>query len=219
MSWFNANAALTNIRNFLQRWSALIANLNTNVRPSSIFECYSFISVVEAYDFNGYIIQRNGPRSIFFKRSTRGFPNNYTYFVATKGEEDYEIRLNQSYENRSGIHFNLDVTISNGRDSLNRTVLTHQNIHSFCECKHYRTFYPSTCANFVGLSRMVMPQNILWNPTRNHHPYPPPALLVSGNASADVFKFTNLVSKRRYHIRFFDNISPHGGTTILRSWV
>ena len=219
MSWFNINRALANIRNFLQRWSSLIANLNRNVRPSSIFECYSFISVVEAYDYCGYNIQRSGPRSVIFKRSIRGFPNNYTYFVATKADEDYEIRLNQGYENLSDIHFNLDITISKGPNSLTRIVLTHQNIHTFCECKHYRTFYPSTCANFVGLSRIVMPHNVLWNPTPNHHPYPPPALLVSGNASPDVAKFANLVRQRRYHIRFFDNISPYGGTTILRSWI
>jgi len=219
MSWFNVNAALTSIRNFLQRWSSLITNLNNNVRPSSIFECFSFISIVEAYDSNGYSIQRRGPQSFFFKRSTRGIPNNYTYFLAAKENEEYEIRLNQSYENASSIHFNLDVTISNGRDSLNRGILTHQNIHSFCECKHYRTFYPSTCANFIGLSRLVMPQNILWAPTNNYHPYPPPALLVSGNASPDVFKLNNLVRIRNYHVRFFDNISPYGGNNVLRSWV
>ena len=98
----------------------------------------------------------------------------------------------------SSIHFNLDLTISNERNSLSRTVLTHHNIHSFCECKHYRTFYPSICAYFIGLNRFVMPQNILWSPIINNHLYPPPAILVSGNASPDVFKLNNLVRKRKY---------------------
>lgn len=97
----------------------------------------------------------------------------------------------------SSIHFNLDVTISNERNSLSRTVLTHHNIHSFCECKHYRTFYPSICAYFIRLNRFVMPQNILWTPIINNHLYPPPAILVSGNASPNVFKLNNLVRKRK----------------------
>lgn len=221
MSWFDVNLALRRIRQFLHRWRALISNLNRNVRPSSVFECYSFIGVVEAYDSCRYNIQRGGPGQIIFKRSVRGIPNNYTFFIVTKQDEAYEIRLNQGYRNTSDIYFNLDITVSKGINSLYKRVLTAQNIHTFCECKHYKTFYPSTCANFIGLARIVMPRNILWKAwgIPNFHSYPPPALLVSGEASAEVYNMVSLVRRKKYHVRFLDNISPYGGTTVLGFWV
>lgn len=221
MSWFNVNAALNYIQRFLTRWGALIQNLNQNVRPSSIFECYSFVSVVDAFCSHGYNPQCMGPsKQIIFKRAIKGDPNAYTYFIVSKSSNNHEIRLNQGYKNVDDVYFNLDITISNGVGCLNRGVLESQHIFTFCECKHYETFYPSTCAYFVGLARIVMPANILWNPTKSHHPYPPPSLLVSGSASPGVHKMSALMRSKNYHIRFFDNISPHGQTmATLTRWI
>jgi hypothetical protein len=221
VSWFNVNSALNYIQQFLTRWSTLIQNLNQNVRPSSIFECYSFISVVDAFDFHRYNVQRMGPSNqIIFKIAIKGDPNARTYFIVSRLNNDHEIRLNQGYRNIDDVYFNLDITISNGVGCLNKGVLEPQHIFTFCECKHYDTFYPSTCANFIGLARIVMPRNILWNPTTSHHLYPPPSLLVSGSASSDVHKMISVVSRKNYHIRFFDNISPRGRTmTTLTGWI
>jgi len=221
MSWFNVNLALNRIQQYLTRWSALIQNLNQNVRPSSMFECYSFISVVDAFDSRGYNVQRMGPpNQIIFKRAIKGDPNARTYFIVSNSNMDHEIRLNQAYKNTDDIYFNLDIVISNGTGCLNRCVLEPQNMFTFCECKHYETFYPSTCANFVGLARIVMPKNVLWNPTISHHPYPPPSLLVSGRASSNVLKMSSVVIRKNYHIRFFENISPRGQTmATLTRWI
>lgn len=216
MGWFNANRALNQIRRFLSRFSTLISNLNRNVRPSYIFECFSFISIVQAYDMCGYNVQIKGPKGrIFFKRSILGVPNDYTYFVVSNVEETFEIRQNQGYENASHIYFNLDIVIIRGEDALVRNTLGSNHIHTFCECKHYSTFYPSTCAQFIGLARMIMPRNILWYPT--NHPYPPPALLVSGNSSQRVNDIVNLVRQRRYHVRFFESI-PLTAIPTLTNW-
>jgi len=223
MTWFDVNSALNRIHAFLSRWSTLISNLDQNVRPSSMFECYSFISIVEAYGSCGFNVQRMGPLGqILFKRSVTAIPNRYTYFVVSRQDITHEVRLNQGYKNADDVFFNLDVTISNGRDCLNKGTLESQNIFTFCECKHYRVFYPSACANFLGLARIVMPDNILWkNPyNTSQHSYPPPALLVSGNPSSYVYDMVSLVRKKRYHVRFFDNISPRGQTmTTLTSWI
>lgn len=163
MTWFDMNSALNRIQTFLSRWSALISHLDLNVRPSSMFECYSFVSVVEAYASCGFSVQRMGPSGqIVFKRSVTAIPDRYTYFVVSKQNITHEIRLNQGYKNVDDVFFNLDITISNSRDCLNKGTLEYQNIFTFCECKHYRVFYPSTCANFLGLARVVMPSNILW---------------------------------------------------------
>ena len=223
MNWFDMNSALNRIKTFLSRWSALISHLDLNVRPSSMLECYSFVSVVEAYTSCGFSVQRMGPSGqIVFKRSVTAIPDRYTYFVVSKQGITHEIRLNQGYKNVDDVFFNLDITISNSRDCLNKGTLESQNIFTFCECKHYRVFYPSTCANFLGLARVVMPSNILWKDWYNpsQHAYPPPALLVSGSASSYVHNMVSSVRKRRYHVRFFDNISPRGCTIrTLTSWI
>lgn len=223
MNWFDMSSALNRIQAFLNRWSALISNLDLNVKPSSMFECYSFISVVEAYSSCGFNVQRRGPSGqTVFKRSVAAFPHRFTYFVVSGHGITHEIRLNQGYKNADDVVFNLDITISNGADCLNKGKLESQNIFTFCECKHYRVFYPSTCANFLGLARIVMPDNILWKDPNNssQHSYPPPALLVSGSASSYVHSMVSLIRKKRYHVRFFDNISPRGQTVMtLTSWI
>jgi hypothetical protein len=223
MNWFDVNSALTRIRSFLSRWSTVISDLNQNVRPSSIFECFSYVSIVEAYDSCGYNVQCLGPsRQITFKRSVTAAPDRYTYFTASKESIVHEIRLNQGYKSADDVFFNLDITISNAQNCLNKGTLESQNLHTFCECKHYRAFYPSTCANFIGLARIVMPDNILWKDPHNpnQHSYPQPALLVSGNPSQRVHDIVSLVRKKRYHVRFFDNISPSGQPIrLLSRWI
>jgi hypothetical protein len=223
VNWFDVDSALNRIQAFLTRWSAAIANLDRNVRPSSMFECYSFISIVDAYASCNFNVQRMGPSGqVIFKRSVTAIPNRYTYFVVSLQNTTHEIRLNQAYKNADDVFFNLDVTISKGRDCLNKGTLESQDIFTFCECKHYRNFYPSTCANFLGLARIVMPSNILWKDFRNPspRPYPPPALLVSGSASSYVHNMVSLVKNRQFHLRFFGNISPRGHTmTTLTDWI
>lgn len=217
MTWFDINRALVSIRQFLSRWRSQISNIHQNIRPSSVFECFCFISVVEAYDQCGYNVQRKGPREIVFKRSVRGWPNIFTYFVVSNAQATLEIRQNQGYRNNQ-VYFNLDIAIIHGEDALDGNTLTAQSIHTFCECKHYRTFSPSVCASFLGLARLVMPRNILWAPSQ--HSYPPPVLLVSGSASPNVInQLQALIRRRRYHIRFLENISPYGGTSILTRWI
>jgi hypothetical protein len=221
MTWFDINSALRRIRNFLSKWKTLISNLDKDVRPSSIFECFCYISLIEAYDSCGFQVDRRGPSQVFFKRSVLGDPNRYTYFVVSNPSGIFEVRQNQGYRNKDDIYFNLDISIIRGEGALEKSILKPQNIHTFLECKHYREFYPSTCANFIGLARMVMPLNILWRDVRtpNYHAYPPPALLVSGNASHDVLTMMRVTMQKRYHIRFFDNISPYSGTSILIDWL
>lgn len=217
MSWFDVNRALTRIRQFVSRWRSQISNISQNVRPSSVFESFCFVSVVQAYEQNGYNVQRRGPNQVIFKRSVLGWPNRFTYFLVSSPQETLEIRQNQGYENNH-LYFNLDIAVSQGEDSLDRNTLTAQRIHTFCECKHYRTFSSSVCANFLGLARLVMPRNILWTPSP--HSYPPPALLVSGSASRNVTdELQPFTRRRRYHIRFLEGISPFGGTSILNDWI
>jgi hypothetical protein len=222
MSWFDINQALNQIRAFLSKWSATISNLDRTMRPSSVFECFCFIAVADAFSSLGYYVQRRGPSGqIIFKRSIMGTPNMYTYFQVTKDNLTYELRMNQNYCNAQNVFFNLDIAISNQENSLINGRLDSENILTFCECKHYRNFYPSTCANFLGLGRIaMMPRNILWNPNGSFPDYPPPALLVSGSASASVQSMVDLVQTNRYHIRFFDNISPGSGSvTLLSNWI
>lgn len=223
MNWLDIDSALNHVRQFLTRWQSVISDLDRNVRPSSVFECYSYISAVEAYGLCGYKVQCMGPSGqIVFKRSVTADPGRFTYFVVSNSSNIHEIRLNQGYRNADEVYFNLDIAVTRVPNCLNRGTLESQDMHTFCECKHYRAFYPSTCAYFVGLARMVMPFNIFWlgQPNTLYNPCPPPALLVSGNASSHVHKMVSVVRRKRYHIRFFDNISPRGQPqTILRQWI
>jgi hypothetical protein len=87
MSWFDVGRALLDINSFLRNWSALLGNLDQNVRPSYLFECYCFVTVVQSYRDSGYRIAIRGPSLCFFKTTTRGFPNNYTHFVVSRDQE------------------------------------------------------------------------------------------------------------------------------------
>lgn len=222
MSWFDINRALSDIRTFLQNWSTLIGNLDQYVRPSSIYECYCFVMLAQKFRALNYRVDVNGPTSPFlFKRSIWGFADNYTRFTVSKDSESYEIRQNQCYRNRGEVFFNLDIALISGVSSLDRGILRSDNLHTFCECKHYRTFSPSVCASFLGLARVVMPYNILnvlWAVPEQVNS-PPPALLVSGSPSREVENMIGMVTRRRYYVRFFDNINPFNSLDILRDWI
>jgi len=216
VAWFNMQGAMAFINQFLSRWQSQIRNLNQTVAPSSMFECFCFISLIDAYDQSGYQITRKGPQDIYFKRSVPGWANNFTYFVASGSSGVFEIRQNQGYRNHQ-VYFNLDIVIINSENSLAKNTLEFSNLHTFCECKHYRSFSPSLCAYFLGLARIVMPTNILMRTLQ--HPYPPPILLVSGTASREVTNMRDLVQQKRYHVRFLDSISPITAQSVLFDWI
>lgn len=215
--------ALEAIGKFLDKYETLVWNLDEQVQPYSIYECYSFVLVVEAYQRCHFRSERKGPHLARFKTSTKGNPQGFTYFVLRGLGETYEARLNQDCVNIDQNCFNLDITISHGTGHLDaRKRLSYTDLATFCECKHYPDFSPSVCAEFMGKAAIVMFGAGQWPVFRMmvSTGSPPPALLVRGHASDDAVKMIRLVIFHGVPLRFLGSISPRGGAEDkLTMWV
>ena len=202
MSWLSLPNALNRIQQFLQQWSVTIANLDLASRASSVFECYCLTLIAEAYQSRGYGLTIAGPSggTFTFKRWTMGNPSNYNFFVATKGSMLYELRQNQLISNGYNVPFNLDVVVVAGASGGH---VRSSDIHSFAECKHYRSYSPMPCAQFLGVVREVLPDSLRWV-THNH---PRPLFMGSGDPSSSLPTFYSSVMSRGYFVDFILRIT------------
>jgi len=83
-----------------------------------------------------------------------GGPNDYSYFLARKDRESFEIRLSVNAQNRQwrSLRLNLDVVVipenSIGPDDI---VDAEHDVASFVECKNFRGF-PELVATLEGMA-------------------------------------------------------------------
>ena len=211
-----------------------------------MFESFCFILFVRYYEEAGYVLK---PENLLegkfrFKYNTKGYPWNYSYFVAhsTNGTELsaalFEIRHNQQVSSAwikaNGLHgdkppvFAVDIAVvkPDGLPKLKRGQARktqqywagNQSLITFGESKKL-TAYPMLLAQFLGIVHEIKPE-FLNSKTGDfrvveHEQHPFPVLFTSGNLTEGTEKVLKSFQERNYLITVIDNVITAPEATLL----
>lgn len=194
--------------------------LSTIDRVWKAFMAYSICLIAESFRNKHYTLTvMNHTGGFRFKCFPQGNPNNYSYFLATKGNEAFEIRLSIDAKNVRyyGLKLNLDVAIIR-QNSINAENLVDSgtDLISFMECKNFRGF-PELVAGFQGMVYELQRFRLSNNSKAN---YPIPACLLLSQSGRSILFMDDRYQRYNRSIRIFDMLQPGSTsvTTFVQSW-
>ncbi|MCK4820624.1 hypothetical protein KA005_32970, partial [bacterium] len=183
MKNINVNRIANQVLDFLKRHQTSMYKITS--KSTNVFEAFCFVLFVRYYETVGYELK---PQNLLdgkfrFKYNTRGYPWNYSYFVATEPlDQDsdsivlFEIRHNlkvagawieEQEEKRDPPMFAVDIAVVNS-DSLphlkrgqkrkeERYWAENDQLITFGEAKKL-TAYPMLLAQFIGIVHEIKPE-------------------------------------------------------------
>jgi len=195
------------------------------------FETFVFAAVAKYYAERGWEVRLINPQSngsdqrrMRLKYSTRGRPDNYSYFVCSKSGDEIQIRHQLRVATHSFQEFGnqkyaanvcLDVAVINSQDLSkfkSDDFVNNSSLIAFGEAKHMSAF-AELIANFIGLVHEMMPSKVRENSLNVEDNHLHPFLYVSGllYPTARGLKYT--IENRKLNIDIFDLENP-----MLKKW-
>jgi hypothetical protein len=187
------------------------------------FEAFVFVTVARWYANRDWKVeavntknQETNARDVHLKFSTRGRPDNYTYFKCSKADEEIQIRHQlrvATYFYKDGekppANICLDVAVIESIDLSgygSDDYLSNPNLVTFGEAKHMSAF-AELVAGFIGLVHELQPSSLKKRkrrPSTKNRDHLAPFLFVSGllNRTAQGIKAT--IEARGYDIDIYN---------------
>jgi hypothetical protein len=164
-TWIDTTAIKRDLSSFFQSRRTDLSRFGQTI--NQIFEAFVLVTLVRWYRDRGWKVRivnpargRKAQRGIHLKFSTRGKPNNYTYFLCSKGKNEVQIR----HQLRVATHFHdqdtlppanvcLDVAVIESLDLSeykSDDFVPNDLLRTFGEAKHMSAF-AELIAGFLGL--------------------------------------------------------------------
>jgi hypothetical protein len=188
-------------------------------------EAYVFAEVIRLYKNRDWDIRIKNPKvkkhEIFkLKFSTRGNADNFSYVIATRGNQQVQIRhgLRVSIHNEevpTQANICCDVAIINDNDLSKFSTdqpIPNDWLLSFAEVKHMSAF-PELLASFVGMVHELSPKNLKRIRVRDNLQagiHVPPFLYVSGILWAGASLMEETLRERGYDLDVYSHDRPIG---------
>jgi len=172
------------------------------------FMAYSMCIIVQAFQHRHYrVAPMNHPAGFRFKCFPQGSPHDYSYFLARKDQESFEIRLSINAQNRQwrSLRLNLDVVVipenSIGPDDI---VDAEHDVASFVECKNFRGF-PELVATLEGMVYELQRGRLYSNSTST---FRIPACLFLTGTGQSILYMDGRYQSNGMSMRIFDSLQP-----------
>jgi hypothetical protein len=194
------------VDNFLNQLSQIrVGDLE---RIWKAFMAYSLCIIVEAFRRRGYTVNpMNHVMGFRFKCFPRGDPNNYSYFLAQKGADSFELRLSVDARNIrwSSLTLNLDVVVIHQNSiRVDNVVDSNQDLIAFAECKNLRGF-PELVATFEGMVYELQRTRLYPNSKNN---FRIPACLLLSQSGLSIQFMDRHFQHRNVSMRIYDFLQP-----------
>ena len=192
-------------------------------RISEYFEMSCYNLIIRYYERKGYTLEVQNLQSgkFKFKCSPKGFITNFSYFKASRideneREEAFFIFHNatvQSYYD-DDVFTTPDIVVSKTdvvpeksgyyATNLKLTYIPRENLITFCEAKHLVPF-PELMLCFTGTVHELKPDCLSDDEKKEESAHIAPSLMMSGTLSRATKKIKDSL-ERRYYINYFDNL-------------
>lgn len=192
-------------------------------RISDYFEMTCYNLIIRYYEKLDYVLEvRNLQRGKFrFKCSPMGLLNNFSYFKASKKDEEGNEIAFYIYHNataQSAIDDNVlttpDIVVSKTETPtittdyyatrMKMSFIPKDSLVTFCEAKNLSPF-PELMVNFVGTVHELKPECVCDDTEHWDSEHIAPSLMMSGTFSKPTKRIQNSLEKR-YFVNFFDNL-------------
>jgi hypothetical protein len=172
------------------------------------FMAYCLCIVAQAFRRRGYhVTPMNHPAGFRFKCYTRGNPDHCSYFMALKGHDAFEIRMNIDSQNLTyySLKLNLDIVVIR-HDSINSDFIVNaaQDLITFAECKALRGF-PELVAGFEGAVYELTGRRLYRGSLTN---FPIPACLLLSGSGRSIMFMDGRYQRGNRSMRIFDLLHP-----------
>lgn len=221
--WIDQAAIRQNLSKFFQEKKDDFTKFGRTVNQT--FEAFVFVSVVQWYASRGWEIevvnakQEEGTQEfVRLKFSTRGRPDNYTYFICKKGDVEVHIRhqlrvATRSYVEKAGYppaNICLDVAVIKASDlssHKSNDFVINESLVTFGEAKHMSAF-AELIASFIGLVHELGPQQLKKHkkrPAKEERIHLAPFLYVSGALNWTALGLKKTIEDRGYDIDIYNH--------------
>lgn len=234
-TWIDTTAIKRDLSSFFQLKRTDLSRFGQTVNQT--FEAFVVVTLVRWYADRGWKVQVVNPargnknqKGVRLKFSTRGKPNNYTYFLCSKGRNQVQIR----HQLRVATHSHDQDTVPPANICLDVAVIEsidlseyksdnfvpNELLRTFGEAKHMSAF-AELIAGFIGLVHELRPRHLrrhrnrlLRNGKRAHLA---PFLYVSGwlNRTARGMKTT--IERREYDVDIYHRTESFLEAAVLPS--
>ena len=230
------NRVANQVSDFLSRHKIHLHKITS--KSTNVFEAFCFVLFVRYYEVAGYELK---PQNMLdgkfrFKYNTRGYPWNYSYFVATSESSEqnqdstilFEIRHNlkvagawieKQAEETYPPMFALDIAVvkPNSLPHLKRGQKREKEKY-WAENNHLITFgeakkltaYPMLLAQFLGIVHEIKPEFL--NPEEARasatisQQHPPPTLFTANHLTEGTKKVLQSFEERGFSVRVIENV-------------
>jgi hypothetical protein len=227
----------TQTEDFLKRYRTSMYEVTS--KSTNVFEAFCFVLFVRYYEMVGFDLKaENLLEGMFrFKYNTRGYPWNYSYFVAVSSEPSkrksaalFEIRHNlkvagaytggQEEEVEPPV-FALDIAVIEERSLPHlkrgkkrqgeRYWAKNAHLITFGEAKKL-TAYPMLLAQFLGIVHEIKPEFLKERraqvpDTVSQQHHPPPVLFTANHLTWGTKKVLQSFEDRDFSIRVVENVT------------
>lgn len=232
-TWIDQAAIKQSLSSFFQEKKTDFSKFGQTVNQT--FEAFVFISVVEWYKSHGWDVsvvhaprETKRPGKVQLKFSTRGKPDNYTYFKCKKGNDEIQVRHQLRVATRSytGNEFPpanicLDVAVIKSIDlSAHQTddFVKNEHLVTFGEAKHMSAF-AELLASFIGLVHELKPDSLKRHSKRllqiKGQEHLSPFLYVSGLLYRTASGIKKTIENRGYNVSIYNRTESMTGGTVL----
>lgn len=211
------------IVDFLETNSLALGHIATTL--AQMFEVLCFVSYIKHYQNCGYkLVPKNLYNNSFrFKHSTKGYPWNFSFFVAMKDDKEiFEVRHNLTVAGkwRTGTSYDalfaLDVAVievnsvpSSEQNGKRRYHVENRALITFGEAKRMKP-YPTLLAHFIGLVHEVSPQ-FLDNkdiiPKFFSEEHPNPTLFTNSEFTFGTKNVMETFNNRRFRVNVLEKVN------------
>ena len=192
-------------------------------RISDYFEMTCYNLVIRYYEKRGYELEAQNLQAgkFKFKCSPTGLLKNFSYFKATKTEEEEKKDVVFIYHNATAqsafddkVFTTPDIVVSK-TDTPSETkeyystkkalsYIPKDCLVTFCEAKHLTPF-PELMVNFIGTVHELKPECVSDDVEHKESDHIAPSLMMSGTFGKPTLRIQDSFEKR-YYVNFFDNL-------------
>lgn len=224
--WIDQNRIKRNLAKFFKENKDDLSKFGLTVNQT--FEAFVFVSVARWYLRQGWDVKIVNPKDnshisgyARLKFNTRGRPDNYTYFVCKKGNQEIQIRhqlriatyFHVDEEESPPANICLDAAVIESKDLAEYETdhfVENKFLITFGEAKHMSAF-AELIANFIGLVHELRPELLKRYRTKKSYKqnleHLAPFLYVSGILYPTARGIKKTIENRGYNIDIYDRIS------------
>lgn len=206
---------------FANKYKLTLANHSKRISDYFEMSCYNLI--LRYYEKRGYSLEvKNLIKGDFkFKCSPNGFLDNFSYFKASKIEEDgqedvvylfHNATVQSAFDDRVFTTPDIvvaktdvpDITTDHYITKLKLTYISNGNLVTFCEAKHIVPF-SELMINFIGTLHELKPECTRGEERYEETDHLAPSMMISGTFSKPTKRIQESFEKR-YYVNYFDNL-------------